>query len=89
MANEKPTFQELFKESEALWQKFSNLEQHELTGLIEGAGHELLMDIAKGRDISWDEELKNVAKLLYNQGEVVAMLDVLRQNERKQADGDS
>jgi hypothetical protein len=88
MANEKPTFQELFTEAEALWQKFSDLAQNELTGLVEGAGHEILMDIAKEREISWDNEVKNVAKLLYNQGEVVAMLDVLRQSE-KRPDGDS
>lgn len=76
--SDKPTLQELFEDAEALWQKFSDLAQGELSGLVEGAGHEILMDIAKGHNVKWDDELKSIAKLLYHQGEVLGSLDELR-----------
>jgi hypothetical protein len=80
---EDSTLQELFKEAEALWQKVSELAHGELAALIEGAGHEILMDIAKDTDIKWDKEVRNLAKLLYHQGEVVGILDELRHREPK------
>ncbi len=82
------TFQEIFTDAEALWSKISALADRELLELIEGAGHEILIDIAQGKELRWDD-IKPIADLLYHQGEVVGALDVLRQPKKGQRDGDS
>jgi len=83
MAN-KEVYQALFTEAEALWVKIENLAQRELSEVVEGVGHEILMDISKGHKISWDGEIKHLADMLRYQGEVVGTLDVLRQPNKEE-----
>lgn len=74
--------QEIFLAAEALWSKISALADRELIELVEGAGHEILLDIAQGKQLRWDD-IRPIAELLYHQGEVVGTLDVLRQPQVK------
>jgi len=82
-------FQVIFEDAEALWSKISALADRELLELVEGAGHEILLDIAQGKQLRWDD-IRPIAELLYHQGEVVGTLDVLRQPhvKREQPQGD-
>lgn len=82
-------FQAIFDDAESLWSRISALADRELIELVEGAGHEILLDIAQGKQLRWDD-IRPIAELLYHQGEVVGALDVLRQPQvkREQHQGD-
>jgi len=83
-----PSLEALYKEAEDLWSNISTRAEHILMELIQEADHEILMDIAEGKNIQWDADLKLLAKALQLQGKAVSILDQLVLDARK-ASGNS
>ena len=82
MTDKIESYETLFKQAEELWDKIATRASHEFKLMATEAGYEILMEIANGKTVVWDDEIKRLAKALKHQGDVVSALDELVLSER-------